>query len=234
MLICRVTYWAPVELLYWIFIPPVNGLCLNSCSNKDLKEDWLTDGVSGGEFCRHPCSRKMNNCCKPRNHWQRKQGKWNCWGKNKADLMKSSWSNCESRMRAGKTGSKFNLSSSSSSSPSPSSSAWQSHLQECPWIHDLKGWCWSFPALSNFPNMSYHNCWFWGGCEVQCVCVCVCVCVCTLGFNYRAGWMWQVGECKDFHNWHPWEGLTSTQKTHTRLFCLITKHVCFLIILQES
>jgi hypothetical protein len=47
MLICRVTYWAPVELLYWIFIPPVNGLCLNSCSNKDLKEDWLTDWLMG-------------------------------------------------------------------------------------------------------------------------------------------------------------------------------------------
>ncbi len=205
MLICRVTYWAPVELLYWIHSSCngyINGLCLNS-SNKDLKEDWLTDGVSGDEFCRHPYSRKMNNCCKPRNHWQRKQGKWNCWGKNKADLMKSSWSNCESRMRAGKTGSKFNLSS--------SSSAWQSHLQECPWIHDLKCCWWSFPALSNFPNMSYHICWFWGGCEVQCVCV-------YSRLYYRAGWMWQVGECKDFHNWHPWEGLTSTQKTHTRLF----------------
>jgi hypothetical protein len=85
-------------------------------------------------------------------------------------------------------------------------------LQECPWIHDLKGCCWSFPALSNFPNMSYHICWFWGGCEVQCVCVC------TSRLYYRAGWMWQVGECKDFHNWHPWEGLTSTQKTHTRHF----------------
>ncbi len=86
-----------------------------------------------------------------------------------------------------------------------------------------------FPSFVKFPQHveSYLLIlrWLWSA---------MCVCLCTLGFNYRAGWMWQVGECKDFHNWHPWEGLTSTQKTHTRLFCLITKHVCFLIILQES
>jgi hypothetical protein len=106
-------------------------------------------------------------------------------------------------MRAGKTGSKLNLSS---------SSAWQSHLQECPWIHDLKGCCWSFPAFQISPTCHIIFADF----EVVVKCN-VCVCVYSRLY-YRAGWMWQVGECKDFHNWHPWEGLTSTQKTHTRLF----------------